>query len=98
VYFPARWNVDARLSRLIPIGGGRRVEISGEFKNIFNTVQVAGVRSQVQVDTAGNPIVPITFANAPVTTFTAIPTTGGDFPPSSGYEQRKFSLGFRFTF
>jgi len=98
VYLPSRWNVDARLSRFIPIPGGRSIEISGEFKNIFNIVQVSGVRSQVQVDTAGNPLVPIQFANAPVTTFTAIPTEGDDFVPSNGYEQRKFSLGFRFRF
>ncbi|HTL42900.1 MAG TPA: TonB-dependent receptor [Vicinamibacterales bacterium] len=98
VYLPARHNVDARLSRFIPLGGGRRVEISGEFKNIFNTVQVSSVRSQVQVDAAGNPILPIVFANAPVTTFTSIPTSGSDFVPSGGYEQRKFSLGFKFSF
>ena len=98
VYLPARWNVDARLSRFVPIGGGRRLELSGEFKNIFNTVQVSSVRSQVQVDANGNPLLPITFANAPVSTFTAIPTGGSDFPPSAGYEQRKFSIGLKFSF
>src|SRR5207245_507363 len=98
VYLPARYNVDARLSRFIPLGGGRRVEVSGEFKNIFNTVQVSSVRSQVQVDAAGNPLVPITFASVPVTTFTTVPTSGSDFTPQNGYEQRKFSLGVRFSF
>jgi hypothetical protein len=99
VYLPGRYNVDARLSRLVPIGGGRQIEISGEFKNIFNVVQVSSVRAQVQVDTLGNPLVPIQFANVTApNTVTAIPTGGSDFTPSGGYEQRKFSFGVRVRF
>ena len=49
----ARYNVDARLSRFIPLGGTRRVEILGEFKNIFNIVQTSAIRNGVNVDTAG---------------------------------------------
>jgi hypothetical protein len=96
-YLPARWNVDARLSRFIPLGGNRRVEVLGEFKNIFNIVQTSSVRNGVNVDTAGNPLSPLVFGNV-VTTLTSVPAEGKDFLPLNGYEQRKFQLGFKFSF
>jgi hypothetical protein len=96
-YLPARWNVDARLSRFIPLGGSRRLEILGEFKNIFNIVQTSAVRNGVNVDTAGNPLSPLVFGTV-VTTLTALPEEGKDFLPLNGYEQRKFQLGFKFAF
>jgi hypothetical protein len=89
VYLSARYNVDLRYSRFIPISGPRQVEIIGEFKNIFNTEQVAGVNQSFAVDVAGNPTVPL-------------PTDGDDFKQMSrvlsGYEQRAFQLGFKFYF
>ncbi len=85
IYLPARWNVDMRYSRYVPISGPRRLEIVAEFKNVLNTVQWAGVNRTVQVDTAGNPLLPI-------------PTDPKGFPPTSGYEQREFQLGFKFSF
>jgi len=96
-YLPARWNVDARLSRFIPMGGTRRLEVLAEFKNIFNIVQTSGIRNAVVVDTAGNVLSPVAFGNV-VTTMTALPEEGKDFLPLNGYEQRKFQLGFKFVF
>ena len=89
VYLPARYNVDLRFSRFIPISGARRVEIIGEWKNIFNTDQVAGVNRTFAVDAAGNPLV-------------LLPTEGDEFVDrglvTDGYEQRQFQLGFKFYF
>ena len=85
MYLPARWNVDARFSRFIPIHNSRRVEILGEFKNLFNTVQTSTLDRTIQVDTAGNPLAPI-------------PTDASGFRATGGYEQRKFQLGFKFYF
>jgi hypothetical protein len=96
-YLPARYNVDARLSRFIPLGGRRRVEMLAEFKNIFNIVQTSGIRNGVNVDTAGNVLSPLTFG-AVVSTLTALPSSSSDFLPTNGYEQRKFQVGFKFAF
>jgi len=85
MYLPARYNVDMRYSRFVPIRGNIRGEIIGEFKNIFNTVQTSGVTSAIAVDTLGNPLAPI-------------PTDSDLFPPNGGYEQREFQLGFRVRF
>jgi hypothetical protein len=85
LYLPARYNVDMRYSRFVPIHGSMRGEIIGEFKNIFNTVQTQTVSAAVATDTLGNPLAPI-------------PTSGSDFPASAGFEQRQFQLGFRFSF
>jgi hypothetical protein len=97
IYLPARWNVDARLSRFVPIRGSMRMELMGEFKNIFNIVQASAVNRQVQVDTLGNPIIPIQFGTT-VTSLTSIPTEGGAFPATGGYEQRRFQIGAKFYF
>jgi hypothetical protein len=96
-YLPARWNVDARLSRFIPLGGTRRVEVLAEFKNIFNIVQTSSIRNGVNVDTAGNILSPLVFGNV-VSNLTTLPTDSSDFLPTNGYEQRKFQLGFKFSF
>ncbi len=85
MYLPARYNVDMRYSRFVPIRGEMRVEIIGEFKNVFNTVQWSGVTSTIAVDTLGNPVA-------------SIPTSAQAFPANGGYEQREFQLGFRFRF
>jgi hypothetical protein len=89
VYLPARYNVDLRYSRFIPINGARQVEVIGEFKNVFNTEQVSTVNQAFTVDALGNPAVPL-------------PATGDDFKDAGrvtgGYEQRAFQLGFKFYF
>jgi hypothetical protein len=96
-YLPARYNVDMRLSRFIPLGGTRKVEILGEFKNIFNIVQTSAIRNGVNVDAAGNVLSPLVFG-AVASTLTALPSNSSDFLPTGGYEQRKFQLGFKFAF
>jgi hypothetical protein len=82
---PARKNVDFRYTRAFALRGSSRVEVLAELKNIFNTVQWAGVNSVVTTDALGNPLA-------------TIPSSGGDFPATSGYEQRQFQLGFKFLF
>jgi hypothetical protein len=73
------------------------MEVLGEFKNLFNNIQVSGVNSAVQVNAQGVPLVPIRFGNV-TTGLTELPTDGEDFIPTGGYEQRKFQLGFKFYF
>jgi hypothetical protein len=60
-------------------------EVIAEVKNLFNTVRVAGVNASIVTDTLGAPLA-------------ALPTSGGMLTPTSGYEQRQFQLGFKFTF
>jgi hypothetical protein len=89
VYLPARYNVDLRYSRFIPIAGRRQIEVIGEFKNLFDTEQVAGVNPAFSVTPLGVPTVPVF-------------STGEEFKDAgrvtSGYEQRAFQLGFKFYF
>jgi hypothetical protein len=85
INLPARKNVDFRYTRGFALRGTSRVEVLAELKNIFNTVQWAGVNSVVQTDALGNPLGPL-------------PASGGDLPATSGYEQRQFQLGFKFLF
>ena len=83
---PARYNVDLRYSRVIPIGwNNANAEVIAELKNVFNTEQWAGVTSTVTTDALGNPAAPI-------------PTSADQFAPNGGYEQRQFQLGFRLRF
>lgn len=82
---PGRKNVDFRYSRKFPLHSTVDVQFTAEVKNLFNTVQTSGVNSVVAVDTLGNPLV-------------AIPSKGGDFAATGGYEQRQLQLGFRVTF
>jgi hypothetical protein len=89
VYMPARYNVDLRFSRFIPISGSRRAEIIGEWKNVFNTDQVAGLNAVFTVDAAGNPVSPI---------FTSGDQFRDEGRVNNGYEQRAFQLGFKFYF
>ena len=86
IYLPARYNVDLRYSRIVPIVSNARVEFLVEVKNLFNTVQWANANTVVQTDLQGNPLSPI-------------PTdVEAGFNPTSGYEQRQAQLGFRVTF
>jgi hypothetical protein len=82
---PARKNVDLRLSRQVPIGR-TKAEVIAELTNVFNTVQWSGVTATIPVVAAtGLPVNPL-------------PTSAEQLPPSGGYEQRQFQLGFRFIF
>ena len=85
LYLPVRRNVDMRYTRWIPLHGSVRAEIIMELKNVFNTQQLAGITTTTAVDTAGNPLTPIA-------------TDPYQFVNPSGYEQRKFQLGFKVRF
>ena len=82
---PARYNVDARYSRQLPLGRTAAAEVIAELKNVFNTEQWAGVTSTVTTDAAGFPASPI-------------PGSADLFAPNGGYEQRQFQLGFKVRF
>ena len=77
--------MDLRYARKFPIKGSVDVQFTAEVKNLFNTVQWAGVNSVVATDTLGVPT-------------GAIPTSGDGFPATGGYEQRQLQLGFKITF
>jgi hypothetical protein len=85
---PARYNVDLRLSRQVPIGP-TKAEVIAEVKNLFNTVQWSGV--------SGTSFAVVPATGLPTTT---LPDSVEQAPiaPSGGYEQRQFQLGFRFVF
>jgi hypothetical protein len=82
---PNRYNVDLRYSRRFPIQGAMAAEVIAELKNAFNTVQISSVNATIQTNTLGVPLV-------------TLPASGEDLPPTGGYEQRQFQLGFRFIF
>jgi hypothetical protein len=85
LYLPARKNVDLRYTRWIPVRGAVRGEIIAELKNVFNTEQMSGITTAVAVDALGNPLA-------------AIPDDPRQFGNATGYEQRKFQLGFKVRF
>ena len=87
INLPARYNVDLRLSRQVPLGGARRGEVIAEVKNLFNTLQWSGVQNPaIAVNTAtGQPTGPV-------------PTSGDQLIGNAGYEQRQLQIGFRFQF
>ena len=85
LYLPARKNVDLRYTRWVPLRGNTRAEIIAELKNVFNTEQLSFINTTTVVDSLGNPTTPI-------------PTDPYLFVNPSGYEQRKFQLGFKFRF
>jgi hypothetical protein len=82
---PARYNVDFRYSRRIPVGGNRAAEVIAEVKNLFNTVQTSGVNAAVTTNAQGIPVNPL-------------PASGSDLVPNGGYEQRQLQIGFKFVF
>ena len=56
---PARYNVDLRLSRQIPIGR-TKAEVIAEVTNVFNTVQWSGVTATIPVNAStGLPLNPL---------------------------------------
>jgi hypothetical protein len=87
MYLPARYNVDVRYSRFVPITARVRAEVIGEFKNIFNSVQTSAVNSAIRVLPTGVPEPGV-----------VIPGEASGFAATGGYEQRQFQLGFRVKF
>jgi hypothetical protein len=88
---PARYNVDLRLSRQVPLGGARKGEVIAEVKNVFNTVQWSGVQNAAIAVTAATGL--------PTGVGTGVlPTSGDQLIPNAGYEQRQLQIGFRFVF
>jgi hypothetical protein len=85
LYLPNRYNVDLRYTRSIPIRASVRAEVVAELKNVFNTEQMSGINTVVTTNPAGTPTSPI-------------PTDPYQFPAATGYEQRKFQLGFKVRF
>jgi Carboxypeptidase regulatory-like domain/TonB dependent receptor len=85
LYLAPRKNVDLRYTRFVPIRGSVRAEVIAELKNLFNTEQLSGITTTTVVDALGNPSA-------------AIPTDPYQFPNPTGYEQRKFQLGFKLRF
>jgi hypothetical protein len=85
LYLPKRNNVDLRYTRWIPIRGDVRAEVIAEMKNVFNTEQMSGITTSIPVDVAGNPVTPISMDPY-------------QYTGASGFEQRKFQLGFRLRF
>jgi hypothetical protein len=83
---PARYNVDMRLSRQFGAWGTAKAEVIAELKNIFNTVQWSGVTATIPTNAQGVPLSGV------------LPESADLLPPSGGYEQRQFQLGFRFVF
>lgn len=93
IYLPMRKNLDMRYSRFFAIGGGRRLEVQGEFKNVFNNLQTSNITTTVTVNTLGQ------IVDATGVVLTTTPSTkGSDYPGTSGFEQRKFQLGFKLYF
>ncbi len=82
---PARYNVDLRYSRRFRIRGASAAELMAEVKNLFNTVQWAGVNATIATDALGIPLAPL-------------PTSADQLVPNNGYEQRQVQIGFKFTF
>jgi hypothetical protein len=86
-------NLDARYSRLFPLPNGNRAEFFIEAKNVFNTYNVGSVNNTVQVDTSGNPLVPI-----PTTLCAARTSSSSCFPVTGTYQPRQMQLGFKYSF
>ena len=97
LYMSPRYNVDMRYSRVFRLGATRRLDVQAEFKNLFNNDQLAGVTTQIPVDTAGYPVVSATDQTR--LPLSAISYDIGTYLTNrTGYEQRKFQLGFKFYF
>ena len=82
--------IDLRYSRFIPIRESMRIEVIGEFTNLFNIVNVSGINQTAPVSPA---------TGAPILTGTNILTTSNaKLIATGGFPQRIFQLGFKFHF
>ena len=89
-----RANVDLRYSRFFSLGGNRRFEVQGEFKNIFNAEQVVGLNNTIALNTNGYPV----GAGNTQLPLSSISDDPDDYIANSWREQRKFQLGFKVYF
>ncbi|MEZ5307232.1 MAG: TonB-dependent receptor [Pyrinomonadaceae bacterium] len=81
---PAQYNVDLRYSRFIPFTERFKLEVFGEFSNLFNVNSIFQINSlTVTTDAAGNAT-------------GALPTI--DTRPVTSLDARQFQLGFKFSF
>ena len=85
LYLPTRKNVDVRFTRRVPIRGAARAEVVAELKNAFNTQQLSSINTTTTTDAVGNPVTPIVY-------------DAYQRVNPSGFEQRKFQLGFKVAF
>jgi hypothetical protein len=85
MYLPRRSNMDLRYTRIFPVQGSVKAEIVAELKNAFNIEQTSGVNAVIPTDALGLPL-------------SVIPGEASLFPIPTGYEQRKFQLGFRLRY
>src|SRR5262245_25524497 len=90
--------IDLRSSRFIPVRESKRIEIIGEFTNLFNIVNVSGINQTVPVTVnSSNPLDPVN--GTPVLTGTNLLTTSNrKLIATGGFPQRIFQLGFKFHF
>ena len=90
--------IDLRYSRFIPIRESARIEIIGEFTNLFNIVNVSAINQTVPVTAnSSNPLDPAN--GTPNLTGTNILTTSNrKLIATGGFPQRIFQLGFKFHF
>ncbi|MEZ5423369.1 MAG: hypothetical protein R2682_09800 [Pyrinomonadaceae bacterium] len=81
---PKQFNVDFRYSRFIPFTERFRLEVFGEFVNVFNTNSIYQINSlTVTTDALGNPT-------------GALPST--TTRPVTSLDARQFQIGLKFRF
>ncbi len=85
--------LDLRYSRFIPIHEAMRIEIIGEFTNLFNILNISSVNAVVPVNTDGTLVTP-TSTSAP----NILTATDKRQVATGGFPQRIFQLGFKFHF
>jgi hypothetical protein len=82
----SRINVDARFSRFFNLGYKQTRRLQAEFKNLFNKEQISGCADDLHRERHDR------CANSDARQMET------RWSPTSGYEQRKFQLGFKFFF
>jgi hypothetical protein len=90
--------IDLRYSRFIPIREAMRIEVIGEFTNLFNIVNVSGINQTVPVTVnSSNPLDP-TNGTPVLTGINVLTTSNRKLIATGGFPQRIFQLGFKFHF
>ena len=79
------FQADFRFSQFIPLSNDRyRLEVFGDFLNLFNRDNVRERTETVTIDSGGNAVAPI--------------PADDEFRISQGYQNLQFQLGFKFHF
>ena len=79
------FQVDARFSQFVPLGSQRyRLEVFGEFLNLFNRDNIRQVNETLTIDSGANVVGSIPADDA--------------FPVSTGFQNTQFQLGIKFHF